>query len=155
MKRSLTFLLSATIILSGCSLFSTSTPPSKKPAKEVVDPVHGKETSMFYGALSGANDVNANGVAFLSSFADGSSRIRVNLNIALAEKGEKYDVSLRNKTTGKSIDVGTLSSILGDVRHAVTLEIKTSTDGYTDVLIHRTGKTSPKIVAEGTLKSAK
>jgi hypothetical protein len=126
----------------------------KRGSKDVIDQQHGKE--MSYGAISGASDVNANGVAFLSSFEDGMSRIRVNVNIAVAEKGQQYEVSLRNNDTGKTMDIGTLDSLLGDVRHAMSAEIKSSLEGYTTILVHRTGKgVSPKIVAEGTLKKTK
>ncbi len=152
MKRILSSLLLA-VALASCG---ANTDGAKRPVKDVIDQQHGKETSMFYGAISGASDVNANGVAFLSSFEDGVSRIRVNVNIAVAEKGQSYTVSLRNNTTGKSIELGALDNPLGDARHGMTAETKASLDGYTSILVHRTGKgTAPKIVAEGTLKKAK
>lgn len=93
-------------------------------ASNPEDPVHGKEVGFWYGALSGVDGTNANGVAYLRLYADGATVLTVNLNILPAPEGEEYTVAISDPAEGKEIDAGELRSIVGDARHSLTFEAK-------------------------------
>ncbi len=148
------------------TLISCSTPPAteinsggtviKKGRGDVIDPVHGKQTEIWYGALSGTGGTNANGVAFIRKFEDGSARINLNLNIALAPTGTKYTAQLQSNMPTKSvaIAIGDVTSIVGDARHSASTETKLLTEDFTEVVIHSLQNGVGKVIATGTMKKS-
>lgn len=118
--------------------------------KDLVDPVHGKLVKMLYGALSGTDLVNANGVAFVKTYENGASSVTVNLNILPPGNDERLVVRLRDGTNSLPIEVGELVSIVGDARHSVSLESKADLSSHTSVEVYQ----GSVLVAFGTLKSA-
>lgn len=132
---------------------------SRKPG-EVVDPVHGKEIGLWYGAVGGINRVNANGVGFLHRFQDGTSIATVNLNILEAPAKKFHVVWLSDATWIKSVRIGALQSIVGDSRHSVSFETKEDLTDLTTVLVSLESSSDPEKPgsvreAEGTLKEVK
>ncbi len=133
-----------------------------KNGKILTDPVHGKEVGFWYGALSGIDGVNANGVAFMYKFEDGTYSFVVNpLNILpLKNKKRAFTVWLAEGegASRKYLKAGTLESLLGDSRHGLKLESKTVTDGMTMMLVTEEDRSSKalapttKVLVEGTLK---
>ena len=160
MKKFAPFLIAAAVLLSACGskpTVDTNVPDKARKYNEIIqkagdvtDPVHGTQTAVFYGAISGAAPVKANGIAFVRSFADGASVVTVNVNILKATSGH-YSVVLKNGKTGAKIDIGSLESILGDTRHSVETTTKEDVKGFSTVLVYL-GKT---LQAEGTLKEDK
>lgn len=159
MKTFSLFLVTSMLLLSACGSTSvdidTSAPDKARKYNEIiqkdkdlVDPVHGVQTKVVYGAISGVSPTRANGIAFLRSFSDGMSTITVNVNILKAPEGERYSVVLKNIRTGGRIDVGSLESILGDTRHSIELTTKESIEGFSNVSVYL----DKKIQAEGMLK---
>jgi hypothetical protein len=164
MKKSLLALASLTLLLSACGkgdsitvdndiLETQTVKTTMKNGKDLIDPVHGKEASLWYGAVLGTNGTNANGIAYVHRFEDGASILTVNENILQAEKGEYYSVSLKN-ASGTEKDAGKLTSIVGDARHSVKFETKENVDGFTTVAIYKNGSSGRTLVAEGMLKQA-
>lgn len=122
-----------------------------KTDKDLVDPVHGKEVKFYYGAVSGVAPVNANGLAYVHVFEDGTSTVTVNLNIEV-QSGAKYIVSIENASGTSSLKVGVLRSLVGDVRHTVTMQTKNDLATSLVVVVRREGKGEPVVVAKGTMK---
>ncbi|MFA5800685.1 MAG: hypothetical protein WC840_07110 [Candidatus Peribacteraceae bacterium] len=132
---------------------------SRKPG-EVRDPVHGKEIGFWYGAVTGINRVNANGVGLLRRFQDGTSTATVNLNILKAPVKKFHVVWLSDATWTESVRVGALQSIVGDSRHSVSFETKEDLTGLTTVLVSLESSSDPEKPgsvreAEGTLREVK
>lgn len=119
--------------------------------KDLVDPVHGKRTGFFYGAIDGVTDVKANGVAYMHVFEDGTTQGSVNVNIAQAEQGTRYIV---NFSTPSNVlyEAGELTSILNDVRHSVSFDATEDLSEYTSVNIILESGGVRKVVGHGTLK---
>ncbi|MBP7114112.1 MAG: hypothetical protein KBA40_01530 [Candidatus Peribacteraceae bacterium] len=120
--------------------------------KDAPDPIHGKETSFYYGAVSGTEGTNANGLAYIRVYEDGTSSVTVNLNIALPPDGTHYIAYVQSSAGDTSIKVGELTSIVGDVRHTVKLETKEDASKTLSVKVRREGKGQSDLVAEGTMK---
>lgn len=116
--------------------------------KDLVDPIHGKRTGFWYGAVTGES---ANGVAYMHVFEDGASFASLNLNVGLAPKGSVYIASLTDGA-GKSIELGELSSILGDARHTVSLDTEEDLSTLLNVQVHLATGSDRTLVGEGTLK---
>ena len=123
-----------------------------------VDPSHGAQIRMAYGAILGVDSVNANGVGFLRTYADGVSVATINLNIEAPAAGQHYVVWSDDSKVGLTMR-GELTSIVGDVRHSTSFQ---TTDAPTDfykvmVTLESTAKPSApgKEIAEGTLKLLK
>lgn len=123
-----------------------------KSGADVVDPVHGKEAKFLYGAVSGTEGVNANGLAYLRVFADGASSVTVNLNIELPVSGTKYVAYIQDSSGSASLKIGELESIVGDVRHTVKLVTTDDVSTMRMVKVRREGKGESVLVAEGTMK---
>lgn len=121
--------------------------------KQLVDPVHGKEESLWYGAVLGVNETNANGIAYVHRFEDGTSILTVNLNILQAGAGESFSVALKN-AAGAEMDGGVLASIVGDARHSAKFETTENVEGFTTVAIYKHASGQKQLVAEGTVKEA-
>lgn len=113
-----------------------------------VDKVHGTQTKFSYGAFEGVGGVNANGVGYIRTYEDGVSIVTLNVNIAPAEKGKSFEVTLLMSEGSKKVELGELRSIVGDVRHTLTFETKQSLQGFdqVDVMLDET------VVARGSLK---
>ncbi len=120
--------------------------------KDLVDPVHGKEVKFYYGAVSGANGTNANGLAYVHVFEDGTSIVTVNLNIELSRRGTRYVAYLNNSTGDLPVKIGELKSIVGDVRHTMKNETQKSVSETLTVNVLREGKGESILVAQGTIK---
>jgi hypothetical protein len=114
-----------------------------------VDPVHGAETGFWYGALTGTNGTNANGVAFVRTYADSATMVTVNLNILPAMKGKHYQTYLTDGVEGHAVDMGELRSIVGDARHSLTFDSKNVAETLRTVII----TLDEKEVAEGAMKT--
>ncbi len=124
-----------------------------KTGGELTDPVHGKEVKFFYGAVSGTEGTNANGLAYVRIFEDGASSVTVNLNIELAPAGTKYIAYIQNSGGDASLKIGELESIVGDVRHTVKLVTDQDASTMLSVKIRREGRGESILVAEGTMKA--
>lgn len=124
--------------------------------KAITDPTHGLEKGFWYGAVSGANGTNANGVAYMYFFADKSYLYTLNLNIAVLPKGEYYVGWLTDPSGKKPVKLGTLASLFGDARHTVRLDTKTDLSAHTRVIITKETSKDPSApgatVAEGAVK---
>jgi len=100
-----------------------------------VDPLYGKEIGFWYGALSGENDVNANGVGFIHKFEKGTTTVTANLNIAVAPEKQYHTAWLTDDKRSNFLKVGVMESIIGDVRHSATLSTKDDLAGQLSVLV--------------------
>lgn len=123
-----------------------------KTGEDFSDPVHGKGVSFFYGAVSGTEGINANGIAYIHVFEDGASTITVNLNIELPPSGKKYVAYVQDTSGSSTIKVGEMRSIVGDVRHSVKLETNENASKNLSVKVRLEGRGSNDLVAEGTMK---
>lgn len=144
--RLITFLLVCSLGLAACSdskIDDYGTVSGNKP-----HPVHGEEVLMRYGALAGAGDTNANGVGFARKYKDGAWVVTVNLNIALAPSGKNYTAYLTD-SGGHRYKIGTLQSLVGDVRHSASAEMMQDLDDadMVEILL------GDIVVAKGTLRS--
>lgn len=146
------------VVLAACGLKPAPKPLDKadeihqyttvsKTGTGTVDPVHGPETGMWYGAVNGINGTNANGVSFVRSYKDGAFVATVNLNILMAPKGQHYEAFLTDGA-GTSVDMGELRSIIGDARHSLTFETKEDVSALKKVVV----RLGDRDIAEGTLK---
>jgi hypothetical protein len=126
--------------------------------KDLIDPVHGKQTAVWYGAMSGVGETKANGVGFVHRFEDGASTVTINLNVLLAQKGYRYVGVLSTPDGSKTVDVGEISSIIGDARHSGKMETTIDTTGMTIINVYSVkGSEKPAqgtLIATGTLKEA-
>ena len=119
------------------------------------DPEHGKQKTFKYGSIDGVGESKANGVAYFPTFEDGVSVLTVNVNILIAPEGSHYQVMLSDGSPTGLIEVGTLSSIIGDVRHSVKLVTEEDIENYNSILIYLMpdeGTGGQGLVAQGTLK---
>lgn len=123
-----------------------------KSGTDFSDPVHGKGVGFYYGAVSGTEGVNANGIAYIHVFEDGASTVTVNLNIELPASGTKYVAYVQDSAGTSSLKVGEMKSIVGDVRHSVKLETKEDASKTLSVKVRREGRGESVLVAEGTMK---
>ena len=127
--------------------------------KNLVDPVHGKETRFAYGAVSGVNGTKANGVAFLHTFADGTSVLTVNVNILPAPAGHTFVAWATDDAGSSYVSAGELRSVLSDARHAAVLETKQDVSHLAKVVVTLESSVRPDRAgvhqAEGTLKVVK
>lgn len=132
-------------------------PLTRKPGQEVRDPVHGVETGLWYGAVSGTEGTNANGVAFVQYFEDGGSIVTVNLNIAQAPEGKHYEAIVQNEDGSDVFTVGELRSIIGDSRHSAKIDTTYDTSKLhtITVVLLSDGAERGDTVATGTLSNAK
>jgi hypothetical protein len=126
--------------------------------KEVIHPVHGKETWFAVGAMTGEGKINANGVAQVHVFADKTSTATVNLNIQPAPAGSRYVAWVRKPSGGtERIRLDELLNVLKDVRHVITVEVDKDLSAYTEVIVTQEKKSgasdSDPIVAKGALKA--
>lgn len=103
-------------------------------SSELVDPTHGKQTALAYGAVSGENGVLANGVATARYFQDGSTMITVQANIADAPAGSHYEAWLTGGGL-QAVDMGELQSTAGDVRHGLEYTSRSSLQAYDTIVI--------------------
>jgi hypothetical protein len=168
MKKTLYSAVLVSILLSACGSPITPTQTdadkirqymriSENPGQTTVDPLHGKETGFWYGAILGSNGVNANGVGFIHKFEDGTLTATVNLNILKAPEKSYFVAWLTDEGQTKFIRVGVLESIVGDARHSVSFSTKDDVTGLTSVLVTLEAATEPKTPgntkeATGTLR---
>lgn len=117
--------------------------------KEVIDPEHGKELGFMYGAVSGVNKINANGVAYIRAYEDGFYSATMNLNILLAPAGKKYVGYLSDEKKTKTIELGELRSIVGDVRHSLRFESEQNLSAFNVFFV----MLDDQVIAEGTVKA--
>lgn len=127
---------------------------------ELRDPVHGKELSFGYGAITGTKGINANGVSFRYSYEDGTSVIQLTMNIEQAPRGKFYFGWLSQADASKPwVKVGSFISPFNDVRHSATAKVKQHLSAYTKIVItvedSETPETPGKTVATGDLKELK
>lgn len=151
--------LSCAIALSGCGSKQSAQPDKAvqikdytstiRDGKEVVDPVHGKEISMMYGAITGVNNTNANGVGYIYVYEDGFNAVFVNLNILLAPEGKKYVAHLTDEKNTTTMLLGDLQSIVGDVRHSLRFESNGNLSSYNTFLV----SLDDNVIAEGKVKA--
>jgi hypothetical protein len=126
--------------------------------KDLIDPVHGKQTAIWYGAMNGVGETNANGAGFVHRFEDGASTITLNLNVLEAPKDYRYVGVLTTPDGSRSVDIGEISSIIGDARHSGRVETVVDVTGMTLINVYSV-KGSQKasagtLIATGTLKEA-
>ncbi len=122
-----------------------------KSGKDVEDPVHGKQVKFYYGAVSGSDGTQANGIAYIHLYENGTSTVTVNLNIALPENGH-YVAYILDSSGKQEIEIGALQSIFGDVRHSVKNETTEDITKTLLVQVRRESRGTSTVVAEGTLK---
>ncbi|MSR86698.1 hypothetical protein EXS70_00800 [Candidatus Peribacteria bacterium] len=128
-------------------------------SKEVVHPVHGKESWFGLGSMGGEGKTNANGVAQAHVFADNTTTTTVNLNIQPAPKGSHLVAWLQKPGTIERVRLDVLQNPLNDVRHVITVDIDKDLRAYTDVVVTLEkasgySDTDP-VYAKGTLKQRK
>ena len=123
-----------------------------KTGKVLIDPVHGKETFMSYGAMTGIDATKANGVVYLHHFEDGVSVITANVNILPAPEGSSFVATIVNTREKKEIPGGTLSSIIGDARHSSKFESREDPALLKEVRVYLVKGSSRTLVAQGELK---
>lgn len=129
------------------------------PQGEVAVPGHGKETGLAIGAISGLNDVPANGVASAHYFEDKSTIIGVQANIAVAEDGFFYEAWIAGETKDQWMSLGHMTNLFGDARHSTRFETPEDLQNRSRIVITRErddGNPLPgEEVAEGILKPTK
>ncbi len=147
MKNSIRIAVVCAVVLAACGrqplvTKQTNTATDKvreystvKADKNPTDPVHGKEVGFWYGAIAGVEGVNANGVGFIHSFEDGAFSVTVNLNIKEAPAKSFHVAWVTDEVGAKTVLVGVVSSIVGDVRHSASLTTKDDLQGLTKVII--------------------
>lgn len=116
---------------------------------------HGKETWFAISAITGINEVNANGVTSSHYFSDGTYRHGMQLNIEHAEDGYFYEGWI--VAPGEDpISTGHLRSHFGDSRHFLNFESDEDLREYLKVVVTLEpddGDPSPAgHIAEATLK---
>lgn len=170
MRRSslIAFSLSLALVFSACSTKITRDEGDVLEVKEfntvmqtekdLIDPVHGKQIAVWYGAMIGVGETKANGVSFVHRFEDGASTVTINLNVLLAQKGYRYVGVLSTPDGSRTVDVGEISSIIGDARHSGKMETTVDTTGMTMINVYtvKGGQmlTEEALIATGTLKEA-
>lgn len=120
-----------------------------------VDADHGKQVAFMYGSIDGVGESKANGVAYFPSFEDGASVLTVNVNILPAPEGSHYLVMLSDGSPRGLIEVGKLTSIVGDVRHSIKFATEEDIKSFNSILIYlmpNEGEGSQGLVAQGTMK---
>lgn len=168
MKKFLLVAVSSLVVLAACTQ-SKPLEPSPEVVKELkeygsikkigdtVDPVHGAETGFAYGAMKGAGETRANGVAVLHTFADGWSSGKVNLNILQIPEGQHF-VVWAGDGLGPWTMLGEMKSIVGDTRHSLAFETTDNAILLTTVIVTIETASAPSEpglrVAEGSLKQA-
>jgi len=162
MRITLSFLLLA-VLLTACSytkpvastddsdVLATESYKVTTGTKDLVDPVHGKRIGFWYGSVGGVQGERANGIAYLHVFADDASIASANVNIVLAESGEEYVVVLVDES-GEEVELGVLTSLVGDVRHTVRLESANNLSTFLTLRVYRVSGAKKVQVAESTLK---
>ncbi len=163
MRKSLSALFVLSVLLVGCSDHRSEREESMN-TEQIQYPMpqggkveytgHGNEEWFAYGAMSGVEGVNANGVAQAHRFEDGRYLHTVTLNIEPAEDGYFYEGWLVN---GPSvISTGHLTNNFGDVRHSLRFEEDADYTNHLSVIITLEpddGNPAPAgHVAEGKLK---
>lgn len=156
-------LLSLLVLLSACTSASSDTDDGEpldsieisqpmRTGGELIDPVHGKEISLWYGAVAGVNGVNANGVAFIHLFQDGVATVTANVNILPAPQGTSFEVRLTDAASARTVVIGPLESIVGDARHIVKGDTRENVASLLRFLVVRKQGSTETVVAEGDLK---
>lgn len=163
MKKSSLLLLSLVLVLTACGDQRSEREESMN-TEQIQYPMphngkveyagHGNEEWFAYGALTGVEDFNANGVAQSHYFVDGRYLHTANLNIEPAPDGYFYEGWL---VKGPSvISAGHLSNPFGDVRHSLRFEADKDYRDHLSVIITLEpddGNPAPaQHVAEGKLK---
>ncbi len=123
---------------------------------QISDPVHGKETGLSIGAMSGVGKTVANGVATVHQMEDGTAIVGVQLNIAVAKEGSHYSAWLTTAMDAPRISLGTLMSSAQEVRHSVKNELPKLDSANNLVLVTLEGpgiSEGSQIVASGKLKA--
>ena len=163
MKKSLCLLFTFSLLLVGCNDLRSEREESMN-TEQIQFPMpqggkveytgHGNEEWFAYGAMTGVEDVSANGVAQAHRFEDGRYLHTVNLNIEPAPDGYFYEGWI---IKGPSvISTGHLTNNFGDVRHNLRFEADEDYTGHLNVVITLEpddGNPAPADhVAEGKLK---
>lgn len=94
----------------------------------IEDARHGREVAFAITALSGAEDISANGMATLHRFSDKATIIGMRLNIEPAPEGFFYEARLEKADGSQQILLGVLKNAPGDARHTLTFETKEPVD---------------------------
>lgn len=92
----------------------------------VRDAVHGREVWFAYGAVTGVDGTNANGVATAHHFEDGMSALSLVLNIEDPREGEFYEAWLMSESGGAPISLGHL--VFGGRKYRQTLRYRGDQD---------------------------
>ena len=134
-------------------------PTVMKTGDELEDPVHGTEKTFSYGALSGVDGNNANGVGYRYGFSDGATVITLNLNVPIV-KGSYYIGWLTQEdSTEEWIKMGDFFAPFNDARHGLKFETKADITAYKKVVITQEQTQYPaapgKIIAAGSLTLVK
>jgi hypothetical protein len=162
MKKSL-LVASALLLLSACGnaatddqTLETHTFNTVMGTKNLVDPIHGKETRFAYGAVLGVAPTSANGVAYAHTFEDGTSVVSINLNILPPKAGKHLIGWVLSADKSSAVIVGELNNPMSDARHAVIVETKASAEKLVTVLVTLENSATPKVPgtpqAQGELK---
>jgi hypothetical protein len=124
--------------------------------KQLVDPTHGKEENLAYGAMNGEGGVLANGVVTAHYFQDSTTIIGVQLNIAVAKAGAYYEAWLENDDGSAPIDMGQMQNGFNDVRYSVRFTSSQNLINKHKVVVsleQKASATTPgTVVASGTLQ---
>jgi hypothetical protein len=173
MRRSLPaiVLLSLSVALVGCKQTGVRVQPDQVIGEEqfnvvqpnagdVRDDTLGKEVWFAYGAMSGINKTNANGVATGHFFDSTMYVLGIQLNIQPAVKGSFYEAWLTDEEGIQMQSAGHLTNPFGDVRHQLRFDMKKDLRPLKHIVVtleKDDGNPSPsdQRVAEGTIKEQK
>ena len=121
--------------------------------------IHGKMTSLSYGALTGMNGTPANGVVFKRTFEDGYTVVAVNANILNQPKKTFIGWLADGAAQKHVVKLGELLSATGDARHGLQFEMKEPASDLMTVYVSSessaAASTIGHIVAEAKLKQVR
>lgn len=121
-------------------------------------PKYGRETWLATASIaSKVESLPSNGAVIAHEFSSGDSVVTAKINIPAAPAGQEYVVRLESDAA-EPLVVGTLVNPLGDVRHLLAYEAKTTLSSYTHARVYRVParqKTGGTLVAEGELVARK
>lgn len=98
-------------------------------------PGHGKEVGIAYGAVSGVENIAANGIASVHYMQDRTAIVGVQVNIDVPEDGYFYEAWLSRGDGTAPLSLGHLTNPFNDTRHSLQEEIDENLSGLLNLSI--------------------